>query len=705
MLRSTNATPTRTVDDPWLDRTAAHWLCVMALAWGGVCTAVQAQTTLRYGGDAAFAPFESLNARGQPEGFQIDLMQAVGRDLGVEVSISLQAWPATVEAFKAGRVDMIAMVETTERRAYAHFLKGHAAPAFAVYLPTGKPAPQALQDLQGSRIAVLDHEPMRESLSKWLSGIPGPYVRTPDALSALQSVQLGFADMALLPRSYADPLIAAGEVTGLVRSLSDLRLQTYSLAVVRGNDALRQRLQGALDRLEANGTLPALRERWLNDEPARAERQAMERDLQQQRQWTWRIAVGGSLLLLLAGLALRRRGRTVVYERGRREDAERFLRRSEELLERTFQRNPEPMLVVDHRSGLVQDANPAVAALLGVAESQVVGQPLRSLAHHIGLDTLKRLARAIDLDGLLDALPVNLIRADGQQRGCLVSADKLRVGELTVVLCIVRDVTERLAQDPVFRQGYQTLYDELAQARRDAPDTVPPSESAEPGDARLREFTRAVAHDLRAPLLAIQGFMGLMRERLKLGHTDEALEYSEQVDKATRRMNAMIEALCNLAQIDQKPLQRRSIDMRALALDTWTLVRSGESDRKIEIQFDPLPAALGDADLVAQVWQNLLHNAWKYTARQPLARIRVDSYQQERHTWYRVSDNGAGFDMAHARTLFQPFRRMHAASQFEGSGIGLSMVQRIVQRHGGEVRVRSQSGVGTVAEFTLDPKA
>jgi PAS domain S-box-containing protein len=705
MLRSTHARRFRTVDDAWPARRAGRWLCVLALSWGGLCAVVQAQTTLRYGGDVAFAPFESLNARGQPEGFQIDLMQALGRELGVEVSISLQAWPATVEAFKAGRVDMIAMVETTERRAYAHFLKGHAAPAFAVYLPAGKTPPQALQDLQGSRIAVLDHEPMRESLSKWLSGIPGPYVRTPDALSALQSVQLGFADMALLPRSYADPLIAAGEVTGLVRSLSDLRLQTYSLAVVRGNDALRLRLQGAIDRLEANGTLAVLRERWLSDEPANAEQRAMERDLQQQRQWTWRLAVGGSLLLLLAAFALRQRGRTVAHERTRRETAERSLRRSEELLERTFQRNPEPMLVVDHHTGLVQDANPAVAALLGVDEAQVVGQPLRSLAHHIGMDTLKRLARAIDLGGLLDALPVNVTRADGQQRTCLVSADKVRVGELTVVLCIVRDVTERLAQDPVFRQGYQTLHDELAQARRDAPDTVPPDESVEPGDARLREFTRAVAHDLRAPLLAIQGFMGLMRERLKLGHTDEALEYSEQVDKATRRMNAMIEALCSLAQIDQKPLQRRNIDMRALALDTWTLVRSGESDRKIEIQFDSLPAALGDADLVAQVWQNLLHNAWKYTARLPLARIRVDSFEQDRRTWYRVTDNGAGFDMAHARTLFQPFRRMHAASQFEGSGIGLSMVQRIVQHHRGEVRVRSQPGVGTVAEFTLDQNA
>ena len=143
--------------------------------------------------------------------------------------------------------------------------------------------------------------------------------------------------------------------------------------------------------------------------------------------------------------------------------------------------------------------------------------------------------------------------------------------------------------------------------------------------------------------------------------------------------------------------------MQALAQDTWRIVRAAEPGRAIDMRIDPLPGARGDADLVAQVWQNLLHNAWKYSARAEVARIRVDSFDDERGRWYRVTDNGAGFDMRRARGLFQPFRRMHPSSQFEGSGVGLSLVQRIVQHHGGEVRVRSQVGVGTVAEFTLDP--
>ncbi len=653
--------------------------------------------SLRYGGDEAFAPFESLDAQGRPVGFHVDLLRAIGGELGAEIEITLQPWEATVEAFRAGRIDLIAMVDTTSRRAFASFLKGHASPLHSVYLRADAVAPRALQDLQRVRLAVLDSEPMRESMDRWLSGISQSALRVPDARAALQAVQRGDADMALLPSAYGDALLP--QMPGLVAGPTRFGLQTYAFAVQPGNEALRTELQEALDHLEANGTLPALRARWLEADPHAAERQAIERDLHDQRRWTWALGAGGTALLAGAAFVLHRRGLAVARERQRRREAEDALQRVQELLDHTFHRNPDPMLVVDHASGLVRDANDAVSALLGVGLDTITGRPLRALGHHLGLEALKRMARAIDIQGHIDGLPVTITRADGAQRACLVSAQRLQLAGETVVLCMVRDVSERLAQDAVFRLGYEQLQ---ADAQQSEPVTVPPVDGGSPADDRLREFTRAVAHDLRAPLLAIQGFVGLLRERLHLGHTQEALEYSEQVEKATRRMNAMIEALCSLAQIDQRAPVREPIDMHALAMDTWRIVRAADPKRTIDMRIDPLPAARGDPDLVAQVWQNLLHNAWKYSAYNEAARVRVDSFSEDGGTWYRITDNGAGFDMAHARGLFQPFRRMHPKSQFEGSGIGLSMVQRIVRHHGGEVRLRSQPGVGTVAEFTLD---
>lgn len=654
---------------------------------------------LRYGGDEAFPPFESLDAQGRPVGFHVDLLAALGRELNATIEVSLQPWPATIEAFRAGRVDLVAMVETTNRRAFARFLRSHAAPLHAVYLPAGATAPRALQDLQGVRLAVLDTEPMRESLARWLSGVRDP-LRVASPQAALDAVQRGDADMALLPRSYGDPLLAA--MPGLVAGERSFSLQTYAFAVPPGREALRTELQAAIDRLEANGTLPALRERWLPGESAfaHAERAAMARDLRVQQRWTWGLAAGASVLLLGSAWALARRGRAVARERRQRQAAEQALRHAQELLDRTFQRNPEPMLLIDHRSGVVRDANAALAALLGVPVEDLVGQTLRGLAHHADRLALQGMVNAINTDGLFDGLPLTVTHRDGTRRACLVHAERLHVGEASAVLCIVRDVSGRLASDAGFRLAYEQLRDEAAREAPQAPETPEPL----PGEERAREFTRAVAHDLRAPLLAIQGFVSLLRERLALGYTDEALEYSEQVEKATRRMNAMIEALSHLAQVEQREQVRQTIDMRALCEDTWRLVQAADPQRAVDVRIDALPPAQGDPDLVAQVWQNLLHNAWKYSRRNPEARVRIDSHSEGLRTWYRVTDNGVGFDMARAQHLFQPFRRMHPSSQFEGSGVGLSMVQRIVRHHGGQVHLRSQVGVGTVAEFTLDPE-
>ena len=165
----------------------------------------------------------------------------------------------------------------------------------------------------------------------------------------------------------------------------------------------------------------------------------------------------------------------------------------------------------------------------------------------------------------------------------------------------------------------------------------------------------------------------------------------------------MVDALGQLAQVDQLPLQRQPLDMVRLAEETWVLLQPLFVDRRVEFHVDALPPAQGDPALVAQVWQNLLGNAAKYSAGRDPARVGVSSHQDARGTWYRVADNGAGFDMAAAGELFTPFRRLHDGSQFEGTGIGLSLVRRIVDHHGGDVRLRSAPGVGTVAEFTLDP--
>ena len=186
---------------------------------------------------------------------------------------------------------------------------------------------------------------------------------------------------------------------------------------------------------------------------------------------------------------------------------------------------------------------------------------------------------------------------------------------------------------------------------------------------------------------------------------DESLSHLERIMGASKKMGELIDGLLTLSQFSRGELQRKPVNISHVASRLLEEFASADPQRDVRWEIEPDLNAMADPPLVEALMQNLLNNAWKYTAKTPQAVIRVYAQDVNGQTRFCVSDNGAGFDMARAAGLFQPFRRMHPQAQFEGSGIGLSMVQRIVQHHGGEVRLRSQEGVGTVAEFTLDPPA
>lgn len=661
---------------------------------------VPAADRIRYGGDAAFAPFESLDAQGRPQGFQIDLLAELGAAIGAAFDITLQPWARTAADFREGRFDVVAMVDTEQRREWARFTGGHATPAFSVYHPASRRPTQALHELIALRLAVLDTDAMRETLAAWFPRKPENLLAVADAAVALEAVRRGEADAALLPRAYADPMIAGEAARGIARSHLNLGLQTYAFAVAPQAQPLQRRLQQGLDQLEADGRLEALRVRWLSSHQDLAERGRLEEWLTRQREWTWGVAGGSAAALVLMAEAIRRRGRRVAAERGRRQEAEAALARAEELLARTFERSPDPMILFERGSRVVRDANAALLALIGAPADAVLGRTLADLAVYVDAAMLDELLRSFDSDGSLDAVPLQLRRSDGALRDCLVTADPIRYGDQIHVFCNLRDITAQLAADASLRSGYDALAAELAQARRER-DAA--SDGRSLAEGRLQEFTRAVAHDLKTPLHAVQGLAGLLRQRLQAGHVQEAIVFSEHIGRAAQRMNAMVDALTRMAQVTRQPLQRRPVDMTRLARDTWALLAAAHPQRQVECRIDPMPPAQADPDLVAQVWQNLLDNAAKYSARAAPGRIAVDSHRDARGNWYRIADNGVGFDSQGAAMLFQPFQRMHPSGQFDGMGVGLSLVRRIVDHHRGDVRLRSTPGVGTVVEFLVEP--
>jgi len=180
-----------------------------------------------------------------------------------------------------------------------------------------------------------------------------------------------------------------------------------------------------------------------------------------------------------------------------------------------------------------------------------------------------------------------------------------------------------------------------------------------------------------------------------------ANEHLDRVLAAATRMNLMIDALLALARLSAQPLARQRVDLSQLAGHVVDELRRGTPQREVDVEIEPALTARGDPTLLRTVLENLLGNAWKYTARVPHARVTLRRREHEGRTCFEVADNGVGFDMRSADRLFGLFQRLHSQADFPGHGVGLASAQQIVQRHGGQIWVHAEPGRGAAFRFTL----
>jgi light-regulated signal transduction histidine kinase (bacteriophytochrome) len=223
----------------------------------------------------------------------------------------------------------------------------------------------------------------------------------------------------------------------------------------------------------------------------------------------------------------------------------------------------------------------------------------------------------------------------------------------------------------------------------------------EASNADLESFSYSVSHDLRAPLRAIDGFSEVLANDYREQMPQEAREFLGKIGTGVARMQRLIDDLLHLARFTRVPLETQRVRMSDLVRRVVANVESQWSGRRVEVAAGELPDCYGDASLLEQVWTNLLSNACKFTATRDPARIEIGAYRQADEQVYFVRDNGVGFDMKHADKLFGVFQRMHSQSQFPGTGIGLSIVHRIIRRHGGRTWAESRVQEGTSVFFTV----
>ena len=236
---------------------------------------------------------------------------------------------------------------------------------------------------------------------------------------------------------------------------------------------------------------------------------------------------------------------------------------------------------------------------------------------------------------------------------------------------------------------------ELARLRREW------SGELERANKELEAFCYSVSHDLRAPLRAIDGFSNALLSDCSGQLDQQGRHYLERVCAGTQRMGELIDDLLNLSRITRAALRREHVDITGMARMILSELGGREPERKVEAQVADKLVTQADSQLLRVLLENLLGNAWKFTSKSPTAKIEVGQINNGNEAVYFVSDNGAGFDMEYAKKLFAPFQRLHSAAEFEGTGIGLATVHRVVSRHGGRVWVDAAIGHGAKFFFTL----
>jgi len=219
----------------------------------------------------------------------------------------------------------------------------------------------------------------------------------------------------------------------------------------------------------------------------------------------------------------------------------------------------------------------------------------------------------------------------------------------------------------------------------------------------LDAFAYSVSHDLRAPLRAVDGFSQILKEEYGEKLDEEGCRLVSVIQNSTREMGQLIDDLLVFSRLGRKEIKVWNIDMNILVQEILDKLRFNLSNRKIQFNVHTLPSSRGDRSMIHEVLMNLISNAIKFTAPREVAIIEINGETNGNENSYYVRDNGVGFDMKYADKLFRVFQRLHSKEEFEGTGIGLALVQRIINRHGGRVWAESTVNAGATFYFTLPP--
>jgi PAS domain S-box-containing protein len=362
-----------------------------------------------------------------------------------------------------------------------------------------------------------------------------------------------------------------------------------------------------------------------------------------------------------------------------RKKAENALRQSEERFSKAFLASPAALSITSLLDAHFVDVNDSFISMFGYTRSEVIGRRAEELNLYPELVARKEMGRQLREKGFIREYELKTRTKTGEERYALISAEILQLESNKHIISIIYDITQR-------KQDEESL-------RRTAEELVR-------SNAELEQFAYVASHDLQEPLRAVAGMVQLLQQRYQGKLDERADEYIEHAVSAATRMQGLINDLLAFSRVDRKgkPFDWVSIERVILAVQDNLMVTIRENDASIT--HDPLPSVYGDDTQLIQLFQNLIGNAIKFRS-QEQPKIHISAEQQPEKWVFSIRDNGIGIEPQYFERIFAVFQRLHTRREYPGTGIGLAICKKIVERHNGQIWVDSQPGQGSTFYFTI----
>jgi PAS domain S-box-containing protein len=347
------------------------------------------------------------------------------------------------------------------------------------------------------------------------------------------------------------------------------------------------------------------------------------------------------------------------------------LKESEEKFQKAFESSAAGITIARISDTRFLDVNEAFCKLVGYTKSELVGHSATELNLVTEMADRDSIIQQLKNEGSVRDIEMVMRSKTGRRFDVLVSIQTIYLQDVPYAINLIYDITRR-------KEAERQL---------------------EMVNKELESFSYSVSHDLRSPLRSIMGYTHFLTEGYSSVLDAEGNRLLATITRNGEKMNRLIEELLRFARLGRQEMEKVTVDFNSMVR---VVIQSfGDAAQNVEMDLKPLPKVVGDPSLLTQVWQNLISNAIKYSSKKTKPHVEIGSFVQDGETVFYIKDNGAGFDMTYAERLFEVFQRMHSPKEFEGTGVGLSIVKRIVNRHGGRAWADAKVNEGATFYFVL----